>query len=318
MVVDARHHGAQAQVDVFHRFEFCDGCSHPILCRSPVNADAIDRRAPAPMVGLFAQEHLGPRATGLEGRLQARNPAAGDDDVHMGVEMLVPVGVRVLGIGRFAKARRLPDEWLEHVFPERARVDEGLVVESGRQEARECCVHLPDVPFEAGPVVLRRGGQAVEELGGRGALVGFMPVTLPEVHERVGFFPARRNDAARAVILERPAHDPLAVGHERGGKRITGMARKTLAVEGEFDLRAAVDQAAAPGQTGAHGVASQSGRLALIAAMMSAGGSVVCARYVPNTSSVAVSRAARNHLPQPLAWRQRSKCTPRTLGRRKR
>ena len=31
--------------------------------------------------------------------------------------------------------------------------------------------------------------------------------------------------------------------------------------------------------------------------------------------NVAVSRAAWNHLPQPWAWRQRSKCTPRGFSR---
>jgi NaMN:DMB phosphoribosyltransferase len=77
---------------------------------------------------------------------------------------------------------------------------------------------------------------------------------LPEVDQRVRLLPAGGHDAARAVILEGPPHDPLAVGHQRGGERVAGMAGKALAVEGELHLAGAVDQAAAIGQTRAHGV----------------------------------------------------------------
>jgi NaMN:DMB phosphoribosyltransferase len=126
-------------------------------------------------------------------------------------------------------------------------------------------------------VVLRRGRQPVEKLRRRGALVRLVGVALPEVDERVRLLPAGGDDAARAVILEGPPHDPLAVGHQRGGERVAGMAGEALAVEGELHLAGAVDQAAATGQTRAHARPSQSGRFALMAATMSAGGSDVWA-----------------------------------------
>jgi hypothetical protein len=94
-------------------------------------------------------------------------------------------------------------------------------------------------------VVLGRGRQPVEQLRRRGALVRLVRVALPEVDERVRLLRAGGDDAARAVILEGPPHDPLAVGHQRGGERVAGMAGEALAVEGELHLAGAVDQAAA-------------------------------------------------------------------------
>ena len=70
-------------------------------------------------------------------------------------------------------------------------------------------------------------------------------------------------------------------GQKASGEGIPLEALQTLAVEGEFDGRGAVDQPAALGETRAHFVTfpsgCQPGRRAWIFAMMSAGGSETCA-----------------------------------------
>ena len=55
----------------------------------------------------------------------------------------------------------------------------------------------------------------------------------PHLDQRIGLGRARRDDAARPVILEAPAISVHAIGDQGRGKRIAGMAGEVLAVEGE-------------------------------------------------------------------------------------
>ena len=71
----------------------------------------------------------------------------------MGVKVLVGVGVA--GVWGFAQARGLADEGLIDMLPEGAWPHEHLVVEPGRQEAREARVDLAEVLGVEAPV---RGG----------------------------------------------------------------------------------------------------------------------------------------------------------------
>jgi hypothetical protein len=96
VVVDARDHGAGRRWTFSIALKFRHGRRDPVLCRGAVDGHAIDRRAPAPMGRLFAEQDLRPGPPGLQRGLQPGDPAARDDDVHMGVEMLVAVGVAVL------------------------------------------------------------------------------------------------------------------------------------------------------------------------------------------------------------------------------
>lgn len=62
----------------------------------------------------------------------------------------------------------------------------------------------------------------------------------------------RRHDAARTVILEAAPDQHLVVGEKRRGQRVAREAAHPLAVEGEVDGAAAVDQPSAPCETRAH------------------------------------------------------------------
>ncbi len=99
----------------------------------------------------------------------------------------------------------------------------------------------------------------------------------PRPKQRVRLLMPRCDDPARAVILEGTAHKHLILREKRGGERVARIAGQGPPVEGEGQAFGAVDQAAAGGQARAHLNPSHSGRRALIAAMMSGGGSLVWA-----------------------------------------
>ena len=101
-------------------------------------------------------------------------------------------------------------------------------------------------------MVLACADKPVEQLGRGGALVRFKPPALAHVDNRVRLFGTAGNNAARAVILERPTHQHLVIGQKRGRQCVAGKARHALAVEGEMGGTGAVDQTTALLQTGAH------------------------------------------------------------------
>ena len=149
-------------------------------------------------------------------------------------------------------------------------------------------------------MVLRFRAQPVEKLGRGGALVGFHPGGFAQSDQGVGFFRAAGDNAARAVVFERPSYEGLAVGQQGRGEGIALITCEVLAVEGELQGFGAVDQVTAAGEAGAHGIfaflrggstasppaplpregggaARQPGRLASIFSRTSAGGAVVWA-----------------------------------------
>lgn len=101
-------------------------------------------------------------------------------------------------------------------------------------------------------MVLAGRRQPREKLGRGGALVRLRPAAGAELDQRVRLFGARRHDAARTVILEAAPDQHLVVGEKRRGQRVAREAAHPLAVEGEVDGAAAVDQPSAPCETRAH------------------------------------------------------------------
>ena len=113
----------------------------------------------------------------------------------------------VVAVGVFlhrqaSKARRLANEWLIELFPERFGPHEGLVVETRRQERRGKIGDRHQIEIERSAMVLAFRLKPIEKLGDRGARVGFLSRTRAELDKRVGFFRSGGQNAARAVILE--------------------------------------------------------------------------------------------------------------------
>ena len=87
--------------------------------------------------------------------------------------------------------------------------------------------------------------EAVAELLDRGAGVRLEAAgAAAGADQRVRLVGAGGDDAARAVVLERAAHQVDAVGEQRRGEGVAGEALVALAVEGEADRPAVVDAAA--------------------------------------------------------------------------
>ena len=253
-----------------------------------LSAVMIGGRTPAPMPVLLQDQHGAARRCRVARGGQTRDAAADDDRVGKGVSLFIAVGI---GIGRRpAQTRAAADDGFKQVFPEGARMDEGLVVETSRKDRRQPVVHRADIGLQAGPAVLAAGDHAVGQGRGRGALVRFEPPALAQAQQGVRFLGARGDGAARAVVLEGPAHQQLAVGQQRRSDGVAGQAAQVAAVKAERDLPGTVDAAATGGQAKggrvghsampSAGVQSgvQSGRALRIASTMSAGGCDVCAR----------------------------------------
>lgn len=171
---------------------------------------------------------------------------AGADHQHVAVVVHPVVAVRIDLGRRAAQAGGLADVLLVG-HPHRLRVHEGLVVETRRHQlAADLAEDSHQVVLHVRPAVGTGGHQAAVEglLGGAyvGDLGGFAGADL---QDRVGLLGAGGDDAARPRVLEAAADDVDAVGQQRGGQGVAGIALVVLAVEAEGQRAVAVDAAAA-------------------------------------------------------------------------
>ena len=207
----------------------------------------------AGLVGLVHEHDRGAGAAGGEGGGEAGRAGADDQHVGMGEAAGVAVGVG-LG-GRDPEAGGVADHRLVDPVPEGARPHEGLVVEAGREQRSHAVVDRADVEGEAGPAVLAGRLEAVAQLLDGGAGVRLEAAgAAAGAHQRVRLVGAGGDHAARAVVLERAAHQVDAVGEQRRGQGVAGEAGVALAVEAEADRLRVVDAAAVREAVAGHSV----------------------------------------------------------------
>ena len=197
----------------------------------------------APEHGIaVGEDHPGAAATGGQRRGEPGRSAADHEHVAVGVALVV-----ARGIGQRRRPAE-PGHVAQHRFPQRrpqrARVDEGLVVEAGRDERAEPAGKRAEIEGKARPGMLARRAEPVIELDLGGAAVGFAGGAGFELDERRGFLRPGRENPAPAVILEAARHQPDAVGEQRRCQRIARMALIDAPVKPEVEKPAAVDRAA--------------------------------------------------------------------------
>ena len=206
--------------------------------RPVVTRLAVDRQAAVEVqrtadFRLLVDEH--DTGTGFGGG--KRCGKAGDTGAnHQHVTMGITAGImiRVRFRRRDAEAGGAADEGLIDAVPGLLRPHEGLVVEAGGKERRHQVVDRADIEGERRPAVLGFDLHAVEDFLHRGAHVRLAAGGIArDVEQRVRLFRSGRQDAARAVILERAAEQVHAVRQERRGDGIALQRRVALAVEGE-------------------------------------------------------------------------------------
>ena len=159
---------------------------------------------------------------------------------------LIAVGIglaRTDAKTRGAADRRLIDMRPGPVLAEEVRAHERLVVEAGPEQRRQEIVHRADVECERGPAVLARSAQSLVELDLGRAQVGREPAgPARDGDERVRLLRAGAEDSARPVIFVRAPNQMDAIGEQRRGERVAGVALMQKAVEREGERARAIDR----------------------------------------------------------------------------
>ena len=199
----------------------------PVVVRAP-------QQMSAELMFVLDEHH---RRSGLrsgERRSHARRTTAGNDDIRMGVTLVVAT-VRCVEVDTAARG-----EFRQDVFvgrPQFRRLHEGLVVEAGGEEAADEAVGGFHVELQRRPHVLRRHGHAVRKLAMRGTHVRL----VVDLHGRVGIPEVGGQHAAGPVVFHGTAEDVFAVGQERRGDGVALETLELLAVPGERDHRRTID-----------------------------------------------------------------------------
>src|SRR5215472_195846 len=212
----------------------------------------------------------------------------------------------MIGIGmnrRGSQTRHAADRGLEQPP---ARPLEGLVIEPCRQERGESTVQRADIEADARPAIDAPGAESLNQWNERRAHIRRAARACAGIDDGVRLLHSATEDSARTVELEAAAEESHVVREQRRGQRVAMEPAVSTSVEGEAERARTIDPGAGGCfETMAHATPPNAG-----------GGSSMA--YTANTSCVTVWRAMLNQQPQPKAWRQRSRCTPLGLSRKKR
>ena len=172
---------------------------------------------------------------------------SGPDDQHVAEREGLVVSVGIRRMGGPAEAGGAADHRLVELLPQSSRPHECLVVEARRENRRRQGVDREGVVFQRRPAILARRLKPLVQFGHGGTGVRLPARARTQFDEGVRLFRTGGEDAARAVVLERPGDEAHAVGQQRRGQGIALKTAVALAVEGEVQGAAPVDHAAGRG-----------------------------------------------------------------------
>ncbi len=247
----ARHH-AHARI----AGEFREAPGEPGVGHLAIDArrTTIEQRAARLRLFIGEDHARAARGGGERGGEPGRSCA---DDEHVAVRKTLHVPVRVRLRRRAAKPRGAADQRFVERGPGRARPHECLVVEPRREDRREDVVRPAEVESQARPAILRMRLEAFVEFDLRRAQVRRLARRVAaHGHERVRLLGARRDDAARPVVLERAPDEVHAVREQRRGQRVARKALVSGAVEAEAQRARPVDAPALRRPERVHGALS--------------------------------------------------------------
>ena len=255
-------------------------------------------QVPTELVLLLHEQHPRPRA--------CRRHRGGDPGratpchQDVGVDIAL-VAVDVRGVPRDLTSVRETREHLLVGGPQPLRLDEGLVVEAGREEPPQDLVDRLDVVAQRRPGVLRRDPHPLGDQPMPGPYVRL----VADLQDRARVVVTRREQAPRAVVLEASREHPLPRRRQRRHDRVTGMGRDAAAVPPEVQGGTAVDDLTGLGSEPVAGPGRRGGPC------------VSCGhRASLRVSLLTVSRSSRKYRRQPAPWYQLSRTQPRGLRRR--
>ena len=203
-----------------------------------VDLARASEQASAELALLVGENHARAGTSGRKCRRNSRGPATGNQHVAMRVSLVVRCRIRLLRCP--AESRNFPDGVLV-VFPKALRPHEGLVIEAGRQQAREQTARGHRIPLDAGPAIDTSGDQPVDQLHLGRARVRHRVFAFAELHNRIRLVHATGDDAAWTVVFPAAPDQRHAVGEQGRGERIAGEPSMETAVEPEGEGLAAVD-----------------------------------------------------------------------------
>ena len=242
LIVDAGHHGPRHHPHVRHRREARRNLGRPARAGLAADPGAFGIQPSARQEVLVGEDHVGPGLRRRPRRHKPRRPGSDHQQIAEG-EGLVEAQVRDL-LRQLSEPRRTPDHWFEHALPDPRRAHEGLVVEPRPEERGQPVVDLHHVKSDGRPGVLAARVEPLAQFHRRRPRVRLLPRAPAKRDQRVRLLASRRQDAARAVVLERPRHGTQTVRQQGGGQRVALHARVTVPVEPEAKLPVAVDQTA--------------------------------------------------------------------------
>jgi hypothetical protein len=229
---------ARQHLHVGHRSERRFDLLDPLHALAAVDFGLARQQAAAQFALVVDQNHARAGcARGVRGRQAARTAA---DHQYVAVAEAFVVAVCIARVRRGAEARRRAN-FLFVFRPPFARPHEGLVVEAGRQKARELLVDRHPVVFEARLRIYAMGNQPLIQLDFGGACIGHRILAALQLHDRIRFRHVGADNAARPVILEAASNEMHAVGEQRRGQRIALKALIRTAIKGEFQRNRAID-----------------------------------------------------------------------------
>ena len=250
MVVVAVGGGAHEHPHLRHRRKLRLDLGDPIEGGPARDLAVLVQESAAELALLVGEDDTGAGASGRERGGEAGRSRPDHQHIAVRVEFLVAVGI---GFARGRAEAGHPADEVLVAHPRRARPHEGLVVETGRDQAGDPAGPGAEVEADAGPAVLRGRAQAVVEFDLGGAGVGLGIGAGLELDDRVGLVRAGRHHAARAVVLEAAADQPDAVGQEGRRQGVPSDAGVGTAVIGEIERPAPIDAAAAGQAKGLRG-----------------------------------------------------------------
>ena len=238
VVVVSERGASREEADLVHAAQLRQRRFQPVPCPLGPDSPAAGQQAAAELLLLVDQDDSRAGAARLQGGRDAGRARPDHEHVAVGVHLVVPVRVRLRR--RDPQAAGLSELTLVE-GPERPGPHEGLVVETGRKEARDEAVDGAQVEADRRPAVDARRLQAVVELDLRGYVVGQSLRACPELHQGIGLLDAAADDSARPVVLEAPADETNVVRQQRRGERVSLEAGVVFPVEREFERPAGVD-----------------------------------------------------------------------------
>ena len=210
LIIGPRHSGARHQAHVLHTRQLGQSLGRPDMPRLAVDLFALGQQTPAHPAVFIGKDHIHPRPRRCQRRHQARWPRTNHQKIAEGIGPLIAIFVVFARQG--PDPRRATDKRLVELFPKSAGPHEGLVVKARAKERRGKIVDRQHIKAKARPAVLAFHLKALVDLDHRRPNVRLRRRARSGRHQRVRLLTARRQDAARAVIFERPRHKADVVG----------------------------------------------------------------------------------------------------------